>query len=873
MRRPAWPLLGLALATALATALAAPTSSASEKTPPIEKFGKGPAYKALAALPVQHQGRVKPLDTLAREELKQIYGREQIKFYDDEGETVATWQPVAAVLDWQARPEFWNAQPILKVEYLPLKRVLLAEPVKELLAGIAAKPSTPAADREAMEKLTKREEVDASELAALLRSKTLPEADLRAIARMHTKLGAASKWLTPDDLAEAHPTVDGHHMTFPEWFESIQARMREARRTTGSEPVLSDLDQAAFDAAVVLDKYRQLRDNEFRGGIPVRVVPRPSNPAYIRFAGGLVEAIREQKKAEADLTPVEVEVLADLSKVKENTQSKDWAIPGTNVKFDESYTTWLSKSAAWVPLPVLTKSDEAQLLQAGFPAEPLRNLRSAWKAFELAERASPGRVDESTARALVLAARDLGAEVNAGYYPATTAMAREVAFNTFGPFWWAPWSYGLGAVLLALSLTARPYRAAVVSSIQRALYTGGLVAFVGGLVLEVYGFSQRVLITGWAPVTNMYETVIFVGAVSSILGLVLEAVYRRTFAALAGTMIATICTALAATIPLLDPTIRSLPPVLRSNLWLTIHVLTIVSSYAAFALAMGLGLIATWYYWTATYRRSAGYLELLAPTVPGLPVLAAGLLSLLGSYSVVSLGQTVVDYGFWPGIVLTAVGGVLTLVGPFACLGELLNRNLFARSLAVPDPKYPAPRPLVAGEARELVGAGGPLPPLSGGSGDFGHDDARADAMRETAAKIKPLSNFIYRAMQVGVLLIAAGTILGGVWADYSWGRFWGWDAKEVWALVTLLVYLIPLHGRFAGWVHTFGLVMASVVCFLSVLMAWYGVNFVIGVGLHTYGFSKGGGQWSVGMVTLVVLSFAASAAWRRSRSQNVAVA
>ncbi len=112
--------------------------------------------------------------------------------------------------------------------------------------------------------------------------------------------------------------------------------------------------------------------------------------------------------------------------------------------------------------------------------------------------------------------------------------------------------------------------------------------------------------------------------------------------------------------------------------------------------------------------------------------------------------------------------------------------------------------------------------------------------MQRTAAMVKPLSNFIYRAMQVGVLLIAAGTILGGVWADYSWGRFWGWDPKEVWALITLLVYLIPLHGRFAGWVSTFGLVAASVVCFLSVIMAWYGVNFVLGVGLHSYGFVEG---------------------------------
>ena len=61
-----------------------------------------------------------------------------------------------------------------------------------------------------------------------------------------------------------------------------------------------------------------------------------------------------------------------------------------------------------------------------------------------------------------------------------------------------------------------------------------------------------------------------------------------------------------------------------------------------------------------------------------------------------------------------------------------------------------------------------------------------AGRCKQTAAIVKPLSNFVYRAMQVGVLLIAAGTILGGVWADYSWGRFWGWDPKEVWALITL---------------------------------------------------------------------------------------
>ena len=56
--------------------------------------------------------------------------------------------------------------------------------------------------------------------------------------------------------------------------------------------------------------------------------------------------------------------------------------------------------------------------------------------------------------------------------------------------------------------------------------------------------------------------------------------------------------------------------------------------------------------------------------------------------------------------------------------------------------------------------------------------------------RIASMNQLTYRAMQFGVVLLAAGTILGGVWADYSWGRFWGWDPKEVWALIALLCYL-----------------------------------------------------------------------------------
>jgi ABC-type transport system involved in cytochrome c biogenesis permease subunit len=114
-------------------------------------------------------------------------------------------------------------------------------------------------------------------------------------------------------------------------------------------------------------------------------------------------------------------------------------------------------------------------------------------------------------------------------------------------------------------------------------------------------------------------------------------------------------------------------------------------------------------------------------------------------------------------------------------------------------------------------------------------------APNELSVRTHHLGQLSYRAMQFGTVLLAAGTILGGVWADYSWGRFWGWDPKETWALIALLCYLAVLHGRFSGWVTQFGFALWGVICFMSVLMAWYGVNFVLGVGLHSYGFSSGG--------------------------------
>jgi hypothetical protein len=109
---------------------------------------------------------------------------------------------------------------------------------------------------------------------------------------------------------------------------------------------------------------------------------------------------------------------------------------------------------------------------------------------------------------------------------------------------------------------------------------------------------------------------------------------------------------------------------------------------------------------------------------------------------------------------------------------------------------------------------------------------------------LKMLATYAYQAMRIAVLLLAVGTFLGAWWAYDSWGRYWGWDPKEVWALIALVAYVIPLHMRYLGWVRELGMAVSAVLCYAVIVMSWYGVNFVLGAGLHSYGLGGGGPWW-----------------------------
>jgi ABC-type transport system involved in cytochrome c biogenesis permease subunit len=103
------------------------------------------------------------------------------------------------------------------------------------------------------------------------------------------------------------------------------------------------------------------------------------------------------------------------------------------------------------------------------------------------------------------------------------------------------------------------------------------------------------------------------------------------------------------------------------------------------------------------------------------------------------------------------------------------------------------------------------------------------------------LGEVLYTTLKYGTTMLAAGIILGGVWADYSWGRFWGWDPKETWSLIVMCIYIAILHGRYTNWIKTDRFIAITAGAFMSVMMAWFGVNYILATGLHSYGFSEGG--------------------------------
>ncbi|PLY04360.1 MAG: cytochrome C biogenesis protein [Arcobacter sp.] len=237
-----------------------------------------------------------------------------------------------------------------------------------------------------------------------------------------------------------------------------------------------------------------------------------------------------------------------------------------------------------------------------------------------------------------------------------------------------------------------------------------LILFILGFTIHTFGLALRWYISGHAPWSNGYESMIYIAWAIVLAGMIFS---KQSILALATTAILSGVTLFVAHLAWLEPQITTLTPVLKSY-WLTIHVSVITASY--------------------------GFLG------------------------------------------LSALLGFITLI-----FFIIANKN---------------------------------------------KDNLRQESIKISIQEARRINEM---AMMIGLVLLVIGNFLGGIWANESWGRYWGWDPKETWTLVSILIYAVILHLNYIkGMSSNFIFSSLSLISYASIIMTYFGVNYYLS-GLHSY--------------------------------------
>jgi len=275
----------------------------------------------------------------------------------------------------------------------------------------------------------------------------------------------------------------------------------------------------------------------------------------------------------------------------------------------------------------------------------------------------------------------------------------ELFYNKANFFMWAKIFYGLAFFVFVFSLFLPGWK------LRKVAF--GLV--IAGLAVHMAAIIVRMVIMARPPVSNLYETFIFVGFVAVLLGIVIELIHKQWLGILVSSVCGVVLLFISAKFSAEGDTMKMLVAVLNSNFWLSTHVLSITTGYAG------------------------------------------------------------------------------------CCVAGIIGHLYIIQRLFKPKAKK-----LLEATYRNLVGA-----------------------------------------LLFGLMMTFLGTMLGGIWADQSWGRFWGWDPKENGALLIVIWCAIIFHARIAKLIGPLGMAVGSVLGIIVVMWAWFGVN-LLSIGLHSYGFTTG---------------------------------
>ena len=347
-------------------------------------------------------------------------------------------------------------------------------------------------------------------------------------------------------------------------------------------------------------------------------------------------------------------------------------------------------------------------------------------------------------------------------------------------FFYAQWIFLTGFIAVALTWVSPGSRFEKVARLFAWLLLGGATA------LAVTGVAIRCIIMQRPPITTLYETILFIGSACALLGLIAEWITKRGLGLLVTAIGGTACMFLSIQFEASEATdtLQQLQAVLITNFWLSTHVPMINLGYAACMVA---ALISMAYFVQRLFvQLKTGAEDPQFSIRVASRFMAAGLfLSLVG----IMLAGIRAYYGwerFW-GWDLKENGAPMSVL---MCFVLYIVQRLFAR-------------------------------------------------VQPGAVDARFVTRVSYGFIAAGLFLSLVGTVLGGIWANYSWGRFWGWDPKENGALMIVLMCLVILHARLGGYIREIGLHCCNLILGCIVVFSWFGVN-QLGVGLHAYGFTDG---------------------------------
>ncbi len=403
--------------------------------------------------------------------------------------------------------------------------------------------------------------------------------------------------------------------------------------------------------------------------------------------------------------------------------------------------------------------------------------------------------------------RDFNREVEAYHKSLRKDMPAEMSrvswelwFNNFAPFFHCFLLYAVALVLALVSWLVW----------HEPLRRSALALAVVLVVVHTLALGLRMYLTGRPPVTNLYSSAVFIGWGAVLLCLVIEQVFRNSIALVVASVLGFATMFIAHHLGGSGDTMEVLQAVLDTNFWLATHVTTVTLGYTATFVAGFLASVFIFLMLATTVR--AYFLRPEAPTGKDAALFAAAVAGLVALPA--GLVLTLL-YALWvvlsDGEPLTA-GVAATLGLPLVLAWAIYVFVVYRRRMAGP--------PL---DAKNVE-----LPSELGYLGQL--------ALTQSSSKI--LATMIYGVVCFATLLSFVGTVLGGIWADQSWGRFWGWDPKENGALLIVVMNALILHARWGGMIRERGLAVLAIVGNMVTAWSWFGTN-QLGVGLHAYGFNN----------------------------------